>query len=39
MNLGDLVLEGYEEGPVGGIEWRDLVVRDMMRVKRRYELR
>ncbi len=26
MNLGDLVLEGYEEGPIGGIEWGDLVV-------------
>ncbi len=26
MNLGDLVLEGYEEGPIVGIERGDLVV-------------
>jgi hypothetical protein len=26
MNSGDLVFEGYEEGPIGGIEWVDLVV-------------
>ncbi len=26
MNSGDLVLEGYEEDPIGGIKWGDLVV-------------
>jgi hypothetical protein len=26
INMGDLVLEGYEEGPIGGIKWGDLVI-------------
>ncbi len=26
MNSGDLVLVGYEEGPIGGMKWGDLVV-------------
>jgi hypothetical protein len=31
MNSGDLVLEGYEEGSIGGIEWGDLVVEEYER--------
>jgi hypothetical protein len=38
INFGDLVLEGYEEGPMGGIKWVTLSFKDMKEVKRRYEL-
>ncbi len=37
MNWGDLVLEGYEEGPLGGIKWGEPVIEGYEEIKRRFK--